>query len=173
MKNEINLDFLLTVLSLTADISYTDIWWRTDGNYAPVSIFINCNNVFDQGLGDCECITPENIHILEESARDIRAITQCGDEYIPMLFCARVRRMRPRDEAYPENEALWPLLNACGPYVLYPDQIPAEPPPPCPNKSKLNWWQRLFEFIRSIIDSICCGVHDGFCFVREKIENMV
>ncbi len=172
MKNEINLDFLLQVLSLTADISYTDIWWRTDGDYAPVSIFINCNNVFDQGFGDCEGITPQNIHLLEEAARDIRAITQYGDEYIPMLFCARVRGIRPRDEAYPENEALWSLLNDCGPYILYPDQVPVDPPPPC-NRPNLNWWQRFLEFIKELISKIGYGIYDGFGFVMEKIENVL
>lgn len=147
-----------------------DIWWRTDGDYAPVSIFVNCNNVFDPGMADCECITPSNIDMFEEASKDIRAITDLADEYIPMLFCARIRGQRPMDDMYPENEALWPLFNACGPYVLYPDR--ESTPPFVPRREDvahtLSWWRRLIEYVRAIIDNVCCAVYDGFCFVREK-----
>ncbi len=172
MNNEISLEFLLRILALTSNISYMDIWWRTDGNYAPASIFVNCNNVFEPGVADCERITPTNIDMFEEASKDIRAITDNADEYIPMLFCARLRNRRPIDNMYPENEALWPLFNACGPYVLYPDVVGVRPVAPMAEEPSLNWWRRFIEFFKNLLDTISTNIYGGFCVVREKIENL-
>jgi hypothetical protein len=180
-NNNINLEFLLKVLSLTANISYMDIWWRTDGDYAPVSIFINCHNVFSEGFADFESITPDNIHILEKASEDIKAIG-ASDEFIPMLFCARIRKQRPRDEMIPDNNKVMKLFHECGPYILYPDLFV----PKCaetnediaddPDTSG-SWWQRLLEFISNILKRISQTIGNATetvtGFVKEKIEGLV
>jgi hypothetical protein len=91
------------------------IWWRTDGTYAPVTFFVACNDVFVWGLADVETLTPANIDVFEKSVADCTAGAKHGEIYAGALFCARVRGMRPQGAAYPDERALWPLFDACGP----------------------------------------------------------
>lgn len=102
--------FILDVLRIMADADSTnDLWWRTDGEYAPIQFFINCNDVFMWGCSDCEQITPENIEILRSSYEDCE---ENGAE----LFCSRVRHMRPQGAWYGYcSRDKWALFDACGP----------------------------------------------------------
>jgi|HubBroStandDraft_4_1064222.scaffolds.fasta_scaffold00029_108 hypothetical protein len=89
--------------------------WRTDGEYAPVRFFINCNDQFWWGTGDNEDLTPENIGELEKAYADCNAIDKvCGKHHAQSLFCCRVRKMRPQGCCYPPRE-YWHLFDACGP----------------------------------------------------------
>lgn len=55
----VTLDFLLRVMDVLAKIDSTDaIWWRTDGEYAPVTIFVNCSDLFWWAHADVEEVTP-------------------------------------------------------------------------------------------------------------------
>ncbi len=88
--------------------------WRTDGEYAPVTFLVDCGGLFDYACADSEPLTPENIAILEQAYRDIRAVEPLSI-YGQELFCCRVRKMRPQGAFYkhlPGNH--WPLFDACG-----------------------------------------------------------
>lgn len=110
-------EFVLRVLRLTSEMEEGGdfLWWRTDGEYAPVTFFVNCNDTFWWGTGDVEPITPDNIAVLEQAAKDCADVDEVLDGYAGELFCARVRKMRPQGAAYPKDARLWPLFDACGP----------------------------------------------------------
>lgn len=169
-NRNINLEFLLRVLHLTATIDNTDcIWWRTDGNYSPVSIFVNCHGQFEAGLADCEELTPQNIHLLEE------AITEVGPTepslYVPMLFCAKVRKKCPRIEMYQNSPSLREVFERCGPspsgilevggnainalgsaVACVEEEINIFADEPI--KPTMNWWERFWNFIKKLIEKI-------------------
>jgi hypothetical protein len=108
--------FVLRVLGVVAKYEqHDDLWWRADGEYAPVTFFINCNDLFWWGTGDCERVTPENVGALEQAYADAAAAHRYGRSYGGNLFCCRVRGMRPQGCCYPEDRELWPLFDACGP----------------------------------------------------------
>lgn len=93
-----------------------DLWWRVDGEYAPVTFFAICNDLFWWGTADLEAITPDNVGALERAMADCRSI----DPVVGVcegtgLFCCRVRGLRPQGVAYPKDERFWPLFDACGP----------------------------------------------------------
>jgi hypothetical protein len=91
-----------------------DLWWRTDGDYAPVTLFVNCNDVFLWGCSDCEVVGPGSIGILEQAYADAKAIGQA--RFTDALYCARRRELRPQGAFYayltPKMAA---LFDACGP----------------------------------------------------------
>lgn len=118
MTDSERLEFIMRVLRTTAFENCDDIWWRTDDEYAPLTLFVNCSDVFCWGTADAEEVTPENVAIMEQAYADCRAADpRSGYIYGSMLFCARVRGMRPQGAAYPgeDHKALWPLFDACGP----------------------------------------------------------
>lgn len=93
-----------------------DFWWRCDNEYAPVTIFVNCGDLFYWATADHEELTPENIDIYNQSMVDADAAYKFGHCYAFSLFCARVRKMRPQGACYKNYpKELWPLLDACGP----------------------------------------------------------
>jgi hypothetical protein len=112
------LTFVLRVLATVGTDNHEDIWWRTDGEYGPVTFWVKCSDLFWWGTADLEELTPENVGLLEQSYRDAKAAApgDCTAEgYGSLLFCCRVRGLRPQGCCYPENRALWPLIDACGP----------------------------------------------------------
>jgi hypothetical protein len=112
------LAFIMRVLRVTALENCDDIWWRTDSEYAPLTIMTNCSDCFWWGSADGDRVTPENIDVFEQAYVDLKAIEKddCTARcYGTMLFSARLRKMRPQGAAYPENRVLWPLFDACGP----------------------------------------------------------
>jgi|SRR5690349_21361769 len=128
MKN-ITLEFLLRVFNLGGWDDHPEFWWRTDGEYAPLTLFINCNDVFYWACADAEELTPENIHIYEKTYSDLDSIIPdeartkenqvdgpIRDEWlkrmtrrisimshVDTLFCARIRGMRPQQPCYPRG----------------------------------------------------------------------
>jgi hypothetical protein len=120
MSTAVDLAFVCRVLSVFdgfGRLSNEDVWWRTDGEYAPITLLVNCNDVFWWATSDCEEITPDNIEVLEQAVSDVKAATgsnRCAD----WLFVCRVRAMRPQGACYDERyipKPLWPLFDACGP----------------------------------------------------------
>lgn len=118
-------DFVMDVLRLAAEYDMCgDLWWRCDGEYAPVTFFVNCNDCFYWACSDCEQLTPENLPILVQAFKDAEAADEKrGTIYAPELFVARVRGMRPQGASYKEcyPETMWPLFDACGPERTDPD----------------------------------------------------
>jgi hypothetical protein len=115
--------FVLRVLQITSPDNCDDIWWRTDGEYAPVTFLVNCNDLFYWACADCERVTPENVEQLAQAYRDCKEATGY-DLHGASLFCARVRGERPQHACYPKAdclytqeaaECLWDLYDACGP----------------------------------------------------------
>ena len=94
------------------------VWWRCDGEYAPVTWFVNCNDLFYWGSADCEKFTAADLPAMAQ------AIADAGDLWGLELWCCRKRGMRPQRPAYPNREAemgVCKLFDACG-----PERNPAE-----------------------------------------------
>lgn len=131
-------DFYERVFRLGGFDDHPDIWWRTDGEYAPVTIFIGCNDTFAYASADCEPLTPGNIHVWEQAYADLDALIT--DEprtpenqtsgpvrdawlarsfrriavmaQVDTLFCARARGVSPMKAAYPKDAPeVWPLFD--------------------------------------------------------------
>lgn len=91
------------------------IWWRTDGEYAPLTIFVNCNDLFAWGCADCEEIRPGDLDELRLACED------CKNEKGAMrkghlLWCARRRLCRPQVAYYKYlSDKEKALFDACGP----------------------------------------------------------
>jgi len=103
---------------------YDAIWWRCDEEYAPVTFWVRCNDLFYWASADAECITPEDIPELEKAFKDCEAAGNAIKEgygrvsasFGPELFCARARGLRPQGAAYPkDHQEIWPLFDASGP----------------------------------------------------------
>lgn len=116
---ETSFDFVLRVLRLFDEwdgLEQDNLWWRTDGEYAPVTFLVNCNDAFWWATADSERITPDNVAVLEQSLADCKAYSPNGRSHADLLFCCRVRGMRPQGATYKHIEqALWPLFDAAGP----------------------------------------------------------
>lgn len=95
--------------------SSSSLWWRTDDEYAPITLLVNCNDLFFWGCADSEELTPDDIPDLERALADAK---QAGDSaYADLLWVARKRKMRPQGAYYQyfDTPALKELFNACGP----------------------------------------------------------
>lgn len=118
-------DFVMRFFRITSRYeNHAEFWWRTDGKYAPLTIFANCNDLFFWGTADSEAVTPENIGELERACEDASRAsrpdepkdTGGGYVYGASLFCARVRGMRPQGACYRNFEkGVAALFDACGP----------------------------------------------------------
>lgn len=94
--------------------SSDQLWWRTDDEYAPITLLVNCNDLFFWACADCEVLHGGNIADLEQAKADAKA---AGDEgNAALLWVARQRRMRPQGAFYKYFEpAMRLLFDACGP----------------------------------------------------------
>jgi hypothetical protein len=107
---------IVEVLRLVAEYDcYDAIWWRCDGEFAPVTFFVNCNDLFWWATADAEPLTSGDIPELQQAIADICKIDKYEASTGFLLWCARKRGMRPQRPAYPQNEQLWALFDACGP----------------------------------------------------------
>jgi len=110
--------FLMRVFKATEFGNGDCLFWRTDEEYAPLSIFVNCNDLFYWGTADAEDLTQDNISVFEQAFADAeKAWPHFGHIYAPSLFCCRVRKMRPQHCCYSKD---WPdklkkLFDECGP----------------------------------------------------------
>lgn len=102
-------NIVMRALAATAFENCDDLWWRVDGEYAPITLFVNCNDLFWWGTADLEQVTEENIEILEQAYKD-------SEYHGGVLFCCRARKMRPQGAYYKYLKAHEkPLFDACGP----------------------------------------------------------
>jgi len=111
--------FILEVLQLTAMFPNNlcdELLWRCDGEYAPITFFINCNDMFYWGCADCETITKENLHIFKKAVEDLKECKGASKYDGPSLFCCRVRKMRPQGAYYKYiDKEVWNLFDEAGP----------------------------------------------------------
>lgn len=99
----------LRAMQATEDDNCEDIWWRADGEYAPLTIFASCNDLFYWACSDHEKVTQENIHVFEQAYKD-------SPKNGAILFCCRMRGMRPQGAYYKYIEPSEKhLFDACGP----------------------------------------------------------
>ena len=107
-------DFVIRAFRATGFNHESDVHWSCDGEYAPITLFINCNDLFYWGTADAEEITAENIQILEDTIKEFGPYDM--DDIAMNLFCCRSRKMRPQIPFYkhikPEHRH---LFDACGP----------------------------------------------------------
>jgi hypothetical protein len=139
-----DMEFVRRVLAIFNGFHGQDgenLHFRVDGKYAPVSFFVNCNDAFWWGCADGEEITPENVGEMERALADCLALDKELDRppgrgvyagiYADVLFCCRVRKMRPQGATYDHlPKELWPLLDACGP----PREVTPGNPKPHPSE---------------------------------------
>jgi len=98
--------------------SCDSVWWRTDGEYAPVTMIVNCNDLFLWGCADCETITEANFDALEATIAEVATIDDSAVEEGVLLWCCRVRGNRPQPPYYKHlTPALHKLFDACGPHA--------------------------------------------------------
>jgi hypothetical protein len=106
----------LRVLKIFSEHDACDeVWWRTDGEYAPVTFLVNCNDLFYWGCADAEPVTKDNIDNLEGAYSDAVNASKDGEIYAHLLFCCRAREMRPQGAYYDHiPKEMWSMLDACG-----------------------------------------------------------
>lgn len=102
--------WLLRVMQILAkDENYEDIWWRCDGEHAPITVLVNCNDLFYWACADAEKLTEENLDIFEKAHAD-------DPKNGSLLFCCRVREMRPQKPFYDYlDKDKHHLYDECGP----------------------------------------------------------
>lgn len=63
------MNLLLDLLKLSKDFPQltADLWWRTDREYAPVTVWVNVNDVFEWACADSEEIRHEDLRALESA----------------------------------------------------------------------------------------------------------
>lgn len=110
-------DFVMQLLAFIADEELHGlIWWRTDGEYAPITFWTNSNDLLAWGCADGEEINETTLPLLRQAVADCKAIDPvCGAITGCELFACRLNKMRPQGAAYPKDRELWPLFDACGP----------------------------------------------------------
>lgn len=120
-------EFMHRVLAAFAFDNCDMLFWRVDGEYAPVTFFAQANDVFWWGTADVEKIEPGDLPLLEQVVADLAGIGH--QEYLAELYAAGKRRMRPQG-AYYRNlpPAVSSLFDACGPERA-PDIANPEPQP--------------------------------------------
>ena len=94
--------------------SSDELWWRTDEEYAPLTLFVNCNDLFWWGCSDCEELTPDDFDDLEAAIADA---AKAGDKHNGhLLWVARKRKMRPQGACYAYfTDSAHELFHQCGP----------------------------------------------------------
>jgi hypothetical protein len=101
-----------------ADVCTELMWYVEDG---VLCLSADVSDIFAWGSADSEEITPQTLPVLEEAFRELKALGSPPwgrAEWLPELYAARVRGMRPQGAAYPEGAAdgaVAALLDACGP----------------------------------------------------------
>lgn len=129
-----DMSFVMRVLEIFAMFPYDtteQLTWRCDDEYGPITFLVNCSDTFTYACADCEPLTPETLPVLESAIRDLEALDVdivYAMMFLGMLYAARVRGVRPMGQAYPGNEQLWALFDACGP-EREPVSVRAKVPP--------------------------------------------
>ena len=90
------------------------LWWRTDDEYAPITLMVNCNDLFFWGCADCERIGPEDVADFKIAQKDIEDEDGCSYN-AHFLWIARKRKQRPQLAYYKHFSARErALFDECG-----------------------------------------------------------
>lgn len=105
--------YVTSVLQAFAEADTYDLSWKVDEGQ--VRLYVRCNDVFWWGSADCEEILPDDVDLLQGCLEDLRPIDEMF--YLPELFAARKRGMRPQGAWYSfaRPAAAKPLFDAVGP----------------------------------------------------------
>ena len=101
-----------------ADIGSEGLYWKVGGtprhDTRDMRLFAICSGVFTWGTADLEEITKEDVALLERCVADLGEFEK---GYLPELFAARKRGMRPMRSFCKDmdDEATVALFDACGP----------------------------------------------------------
>lgn len=127
----VTLEFLLKIFEAASYEYCNDLFWRTDGEYAPVTFWVNCNDLFYWACADNEEITPENVELLKNTIKECEQYDEEDRKnnvdfsntfisaYSTLLFCCRVRKMRPQGPYYKHIPKKYHyLFDVCGPERL-------------------------------------------------------
>ncbi len=90
---------------------FEGLMWRTadDGG---IKLFAQCNDVFAWATADCEEITDDDVPVLQQALRDLQVTKE--EYYLPELFVARKRHLRPQKPFYKGmTPATAALFDAC------------------------------------------------------------
>jgi len=108
------LDFTQRVLAAFSQGDICDgVWWKAEGDQ--LRLYAICSDVFAWGTADLEEITPERLPILDQALADLLAVSGDSGIWLPELYAARIRCMRPQGAAYPGDPQVDALFDACGP----------------------------------------------------------
>lgn len=112
-----NADFTYKVLNTFEVADCHDLlFWRCqpDGS---IKFAAMCNDVFWWATADAEDIEEEDLPLLQQTLRDLKEIDQ--RHYLPELYAARKRKLRPQgafyDAAKADDKGLSELFDAAGP----------------------------------------------------------
>lgn len=93
---------------------HDDFWFKCTGK-SSFRVLVNCNDLFWWAVADAEEVTEDLLPDLKKAIKDCAKTVQFGEFFGTLLFCCRVRKMRPQNAYYKYiNEELWPLFDACG-----------------------------------------------------------
>lgn len=104
--------FVKRVLRLFAEYDlYDQLFWTER-----LEMGVRCSDFFFWGTADVQLLAKESLGQLQQAIADCGNVIENGEEFGPLLFAARERRMRPQGAAYDTlPRELWPLFDACGP----------------------------------------------------------
>lgn len=107
-------DFMHDIFDVFGFDYCDELFWRTDGEYAPLYVSVDCSDTFDWATADGEQFTAEDIPALRQAKADADA---AGDEAVfPILWVARKRGRRPmRKWLEHQPDASHRLFDAAGP----------------------------------------------------------
>lgn len=96
LGREIEMRFMKTILFFFSRYDCHDqLWWKVSPTGSEQFLFFaNCSDTFGLACADSEEITFENLDVLRAAFIDIAAIS-AEHWYAPLLFVARVRKLRP------------------------------------------------------------------------------
>lgn len=124
-------DFIERVIRTVGSVE--GLWFYQEPSEGKMGVSVMCSDVFAWGFADVEEITPENIGELDQTIADCR--NALGADFdmdsALLVFCARVRQMRPQGAAYPAffpDPRWYALLDAAGPRRLTGPGNPQEQP---------------------------------------------
>ena len=112
MTNELILDAMK--FAAVYNIRNTIDWIVDDNN--DIILCVVCDDFFEDKTVDRQFITDDNINCWRTSVLDVVDINPQLCMYGPLLYCCRMRSMRPQGTCYRKiPEQLWPLFDECGP----------------------------------------------------------
>jgi hypothetical protein len=104
------LAFTLAMLQIGEETDRSDmLFWRTRGEFAPVTFFVMCSAFFSWASADAEPVTGDDIPELRKAIADVYAVEKDEREWGFLLWVCRKRGKQPADFAYrsmPANTAL-------------------------------------------------------------------